>query len=1259
MEHQHTKHTKKGASSKVYVEASAPSCSGSRPASSAARGEQDKAPSSSTAQTAAAGGGAAIASGAVRAVEAAEVTHSAAASLPSTRPKHAPARKLVSRLSHDISTEQLFSDQLIDGKVADGEGDDEDDDDGGSDASAGGGGGAHRAAVDNNRPRKPTERLGAAALEEDTVGTGELQCPPTKGMYRIESHSALSSLEAKNMDRHPPSSPSRDANGSVLPESSHQSLTAGRPSALKPLKLSPLPATGASPSKTQQAPPSSSASSPCEACTSNRDMPPMHCAAYSGHTECLEALLIDDAKRSKEQHAAKPSTSQPQQKRHELDKKHRTPLFYACAANRLDCVALLLQYRVDWRDLPDKQLDAPVHVCCFFGWHECLAKLLDSGADPHVRNAKGFKPSHIAKTKSCLELLLSYGDDLLQGDKLGRTPLFVASARDRAPCVEFLCAWNHQSRSWMLEQEDQRGDRPIHAAACNGSVEALEILLTYGADPVTPNGKALTPKDLASANNHLACVEILTRAEEELARATTWYAPANAVAAALRSDEDNNNSSSTTDATGSAAALVNGASGSASPDRGGWIECWDYDSGQPFYYHNLSGKCQWEVPPGFTPQLLQRQGQQLDAPQAQEEQQEQQQEEGDDDGSEYVWVKKKKQTVCVVTGKATEWTAVQDPLSKAIYYKNTRTGQSQWEEPDAVQQLQSASGAHAAQEATRIWDELEHSRTALAAALAREKHRQLAAHRQTLESYKLHIRQRREDMRKREEQARLAQLLPRSSFVRRKKQSMQMKAAPPGSSSSAKLGSSLAADDEKLEQICAKEPSLDIFLSTYLKLQGVRDLQVMTTEKRFCNCLYHYYVALVDPVAAATATSGLSKSQFRAFLRDAAIIPSAGAGAIQPTAFPLKLHVVDLIFAQAARADAAESMSAFPGASPLGSPHAKQQQTTPTPLLSHHRHGAAMVSSSSSAAGDSGSHLRLAGFLAAMQIVRDRVVAHAESELEEIDEDEEWFLSTHLLPLTLKLGAKLLTQIRECKELDMRIAASSALQAFLAQQRQLIQQLHRHYSSHEPALKMLSFRGLSQFALDFGVLLSGNLPALHQLYEAVNWISGNAHTEIISFEKFQQLLTMLASFQLTPVTTTATGSNNGGGGGQAWRAVPSFSPRSSHSPPESGGGGGGESSMAAESESHILESLLMFFQQIERSPAKHRIKTELTVSASKLSTLSSSSLRLMGTGQSMRDVGGSSSSGVAVGSSGTGAWTSTAGLVRAPSTPMMHFRSSS
>ncbi|TMW58909.1 hypothetical protein Poli38472_007054 [Pythium oligandrum] len=995
-------------------------------------------------------------------------------------------KRVTLKLSHDISTEQLFSDQLIDGKVADGEDDDDDEEEEETAPPldrrpSGGSGRPHTGQHRNSQSRKIPKSPKKATQKEEGA------------MYRIESHSHLSSLDTKKLEKHAESPPKESA---ASPKPNNR------------IALAPLQGRVATDTSAETLPPSSTV---CTKCMVNKEMPPMHCAAYSGHLNCL-ALLLD-------QDDAMPTPSTEESTKLQgivLDKKKRTPLFYSCAANRLECCVLLLRRRPQWHDLPDKQLDTPVHVCCFFGWDTCLKQLLDAGSNPHGRNAKGFKPSHIAKTKECLELLLSYGDDLLQGDKLGRTPLFVACARDRSLCVEFLCSWNHQTRSWMLEQEDQRGDRPIHAAACNGSNESLEILLKYGADPVIENAKGLTPKALAMANQHPRCVELLTQAEEELESSNAWFAPANAVG------KDG----------------VTSQSATAGDSTGGWIECWDNNSGQPFYYNNISGKCQWEVPEGVEPHLLnliQNQGKQ------------QQQEYEEDDG-EYVWVKKKRQTVCVVTGKSSEWTAVQDPVSKAIYYKNTRTGQSQWEEPDAVHQLQSASSAHASQHASKLWDELEMARTALARSLALDKQRQLNAHEAAIEAMKKNIQQRRDDIRKKEEQARLQQLLPRSSFVRRKKQSMMIKMK--GSNATA---SQQQQDEDRMEQICLREPSLDIFLSTYFKLMSVRDLQ-LTIEKRFFNCLFHYYVALVDPVNL----NGMSKSQFRSVLREAGILASAGAFASSNQAQPLlKLHIVDLVFGHACRVEAQEASAALSAsASFSGAPH--------------HRQAAA-------SAVNADTRLGVLGFITAMQLVRERMAAISEEQVNdgsssarEIEDDEEWFLTTYVLPLTVRLGGRLLIQIRQCKEIDLEATASATLQRFLEKNRQPIQLLHRYYTAQEPKLKMLTFRGLSQFAQDFELLEppQHTLSSLHQLYDAMNWISGNAHTEVISFEKFQQLLVQLA-MQKKPLPGDSTGAVSGG-----LRAI-----QEDAEPPK-----------AYDRDQMLMEAMNAFFQLLESRPAVHHVR---------------------------------------------------------------------
>jgi hypothetical protein len=60
-----------------------------------------------------------------------------------------------------------------------------------------------------------------------------------------------------------------------------------------------------------------------------------------------------------------------------------------------------------------------------------------------------------------------------------------------------------------LYDQDARGDTPLHAAACNGAVDCVLLLLQYGVDPRTTNKKELKPIDLALRNKQTECREIL------------------------------------------------------------------------------------------------------------------------------------------------------------------------------------------------------------------------------------------------------------------------------------------------------------------------------------------------------------------------------------------------------------------------------------------------------------------------------------------------------------------------------------------------------------------------------------------------------------------------------------------------------------------------------------------------------------------------------------------------------------------------------
>lgn len=101
-----------------------------------------------------------------------------------------------------------------------------------------------------------------------------------------------------------------------------------------------------------------------------------------------------------------------------------------------------------------------------------------------------------------------FGADMDAKDSNGRTPLFVACAMNRVECAEFLVNCLDQSEASLLTM-DNRGDTPLHASACNGSVDCLLLLLQFGIDPMVTNNKGLKALELAIRNKQKICKQLL------------------------------------------------------------------------------------------------------------------------------------------------------------------------------------------------------------------------------------------------------------------------------------------------------------------------------------------------------------------------------------------------------------------------------------------------------------------------------------------------------------------------------------------------------------------------------------------------------------------------------------------------------------------------------------------------------------------------------------------------------------------------------
>jgi len=212
-----------------------------------------------------------------------------------------------------------------------------------------------------------------------------------------------------------------------------------------------------------------------------------------------------------------------------FDADHRTPLFYASAYARVDIVKFLVELSAGTALEGDVNGDTPLHAATSAGSAECCEMILKCAKSAvHTQISIGMTPSHLARTRDCLRVLYRYGADLTITDSNGRSPLFVACAMNRADCAEYLIDCLDQDET-SLTIRDTRGDTPLHASACNGSVgwstalrmllcvkninlvhaDCLLLLLQYGVDPMITNSKGLKAIDLAIRNKQLKCRELL------------------------------------------------------------------------------------------------------------------------------------------------------------------------------------------------------------------------------------------------------------------------------------------------------------------------------------------------------------------------------------------------------------------------------------------------------------------------------------------------------------------------------------------------------------------------------------------------------------------------------------------------------------------------------------------------------------------------------------------------------------------------------
>jgi ankyrin repeat protein len=217
-------------------------------------------------------------------------------------------------------------------------------------------------------------------------------------------------------------------------------------------------------------------------CAGQRSWAPLHFASRYGHVDMARLLLG---------HGVDPNIQ-----RDDL----WSPLHLASANGHLNVAELLVQHGASV-DIANDRQETPLYQAVWNGKIDIARLLIDHGADLHSTDSDGQTPLHAASQRGHLEvikLLLRWGADVDVLNKANKTAAELASENGKAKIATFISEYKadasilNEVRSTTLDtaqsrygvDEDGKDEAMVslHAAADEGNVEVVQLVLERGAD---------------------------------------------------------------------------------------------------------------------------------------------------------------------------------------------------------------------------------------------------------------------------------------------------------------------------------------------------------------------------------------------------------------------------------------------------------------------------------------------------------------------------------------------------------------------------------------------------------------------------------------------------------------------------------------------------------------------------------------------------------------------------------------------------------
>ncbi|XP_073772335.1 serine/threonine-protein phosphatase 6 regulatory ankyrin repeat subunit C isoform X7 [Danio rerio] len=213
-----------------------------------------------------------------------------------------------------------------------------------------------------------------------------------------------------------------------------------------------------------------------------------------------------------------------------LDGLSRTCLHIAASGGNVECLKLLLDSGADW-SIKDNIGRSALHYSSVNGSYLCTVALVNAGADVNEQDVNGCSSLHYAAAAQtshrvgqvspdrptlssddeeealwCLEFLLQSGADPTLRDNEGFSPVHYAAARGDKHNLKLLM---EMSFKCVEDLENCVPVSPLHLAAYNGHCEALQLLCETLVNVDMQDSRGRTALFLAALRGHGSCVELL------------------------------------------------------------------------------------------------------------------------------------------------------------------------------------------------------------------------------------------------------------------------------------------------------------------------------------------------------------------------------------------------------------------------------------------------------------------------------------------------------------------------------------------------------------------------------------------------------------------------------------------------------------------------------------------------------------------------------------------------------------------------------